>query len=186
MKQFQLFCHPNCIPTASRVPSGHRTHPMNSIPCSPIRHPMARPENVPTRVPKTDGTNGTLVPCRPVSRWDHPAGRPRRRWDRGRGTFVGCCGDAIWDAMGCCLIPGVAVGDQVWLNTKNLRVQAVGSKKLLPRYVGPFPVKEKIGEVAYRLQLLNTMKMHDVFSCILIETILQQRTCCSTPTTNCD
>jgi hypothetical protein len=53
------------------------------------------------------------------------------------------------------------VGDQVWLEGKNLHIP--GSRKLLPRRIGPFQIKERIGAVAYRLDLPTTMKIHDVF-----------------------
>ncbi|MCI36849.1 hypothetical protein A2U01_0058072, partial [Trifolium medium] len=41
---------------------------------------------------------------------------------------------------------------------------AFKTKKLCPRYVGPFQITERVGEVAYRLALPLTISgMHDVF-----------------------
>jgi hypothetical protein len=53
------------------------------------------------------------------------------------------------------------VEDLVWLEGRNLRVR--GSRKLLPKRYGPFKITEKIGPVAYRLDLPVNMKIHDVF-----------------------
>jgi hypothetical protein len=49
----------------------------------------------------------------------------------------------------------------VLLSTKNLRIP--GCSKYLPRFVGPFPVGEKIGTHAARLLLPEGWNMHDVF-----------------------
>ncbi|MCI17945.1 hypothetical protein A2U01_0039096, partial [Trifolium medium] len=57
-------------------------------------------------------------------------------------------------------------GDQVFLKvTPVLNLRGVfKTKKLCPRYIGPFQVIERIGEVAYRLALPPEMSgMHDVF-----------------------
>uniref|UniRef100_A0A8C6MIC4 Integrase catalytic domain-containing protein n=1 Tax=Nothobranchius furzeri TaxID=105023 RepID=A0A8C6MIC4_NOTFU len=53
-------------------------------------------------------------------------------------------------------------GDRVWLSTANLRFPA-GSRKLSPRFLGPFPVRDVLGPVAYRLRLPSTLKVHPVF-----------------------
>ena len=57
--------------------------------------------------------------------------------------------------------PEMNVGDQVWLEGKNLQV--TGQRKLLPRRYGPYKITEKIGTVAYRLDIPETMKVHNVF-----------------------
>jgi hypothetical protein len=52
-----------------------------------------------------------------------------------------------------------APDDMVWLNTKNLTLRHPGTRKLLPRYVGPFKIMQRIGEVAYKLMLPAKLKM---------------------------
>jgi hypothetical protein len=54
------------------------------------------------------------------------------------------------------------IGQQVWLDARNLKV-LTASRKLSPRRYGPFPIKQKISEVAYRISLPPSMKIHDVF-----------------------
>jgi hypothetical protein len=54
------------------------------------------------------------------------------------------------------------IGQQVWLDAHNLKV-LTASRKLSPRQYGPFPIKQKISEVAYHITLPPSMKIHDVF-----------------------
>jgi hypothetical protein len=64
-----------------------------------------------------------------------------------------------------------AVDEQVLLNTRDIRLQAPygGTPKLMPRWIGPFPMVEKVGSVAYRLNLPDNLKMHSVFHVLLLK-----------------
>jgi hypothetical protein len=58
------------------------------------------------------------------------------------------------------------VEDYVYLKVSPMKgVSRFGVKgKLAPRYIGPFPILEQCGPVAYRLQLLETLSaVHNVF-----------------------
>jgi hypothetical protein len=59
-----------------------------------------------------------------------------------------------------------AVGDDVDLKVSPIKdMKRFGMKgKLAPRYIGPFPVLEKCGSVAYKLELLSSLAgVHDIF-----------------------
>ena len=60
------------------------------------------------------------------------------------------------------------VGDQVLLSTRNLTFKGKLTKKLMPRWIGPFTVTHKIGPVAYRLDLPSTVPVYDVFHVSLL------------------
>jgi len=52
-------------------------------------------------------------------------------------------------------------GDQVWLEGHNLTIAS--NHKLSPKRYGPFKVSQKISPVAMRLDLPQSMKIHNVF-----------------------
>ena len=62
-----------------------------------------------------------------------------------------------------------AVGDKVLLSTRNLNL--TGLRKFKDKFVGPFVVQQRIGEVANRLDLLprTTLRnVHPVFHVSLL------------------
>ena len=59
------------------------------------------------------------------------------------------------------------VNDRVWLNSKNLKIP-YQSRKLAPKWEGPFKIKEVLGPVTYRLNLPTQWKIHDVFHACLL------------------
>ena len=58
-----------------------------------------------------------------------------------------------------------AVGDKVLLTTANLalKILRTGTRNLAPKWVGPFTVTERVGSLGYRLELPDSMLVHDVF-----------------------
>jgi len=59
------------------------------------------------------------------------------------------------------------VGDQVWLDAKNLSLP-YQSNKLVPRRQGPFRIKRMISPVTFQLDLPQSWRIHDVFHASLL------------------
>jgi len=55
------------------------------------------------------------------------------------------------------------VGDQVLLNSKGLRFKGPGTPKFGPQWRGPYTILEKIGAVAFKLELPKGLRIHNVF-----------------------
>jgi len=55
------------------------------------------------------------------------------------------------------------IGQEVLLSTKNLNITNMGTRKLVPRFIGPYPVTDVINEVAIKLALPDHLRIHDVF-----------------------
>ena len=66
------------------------------------------------------------------------------------------------------------VGNKVLLSSKNLKFTSRFARKLLPKFVGPFPVTQVFSKgvnartIAVRLQLPENWKIHDVFHVSLV------------------
>lgn len=64
----------------------------------------------------------------------------------------------------------LAVGDSVWLDSRNIKTQRP-SAKLDHRRFGPFKILEVVNPVAYRLELPPSMKIHPVFHVSLLQPV---------------
>ena len=64
-------------------------------------------------------------------------------------------------------------GEEVLLSTSNLNLRRTGDKgstpKLLPKWIGPFPITKVVGKGAYQLELPSTIKVHNVFHVSLLK-----------------
>ena len=66
------------------------------------------------------------------------------------------------------------IGDKVWLNLKNVSTERP-MKKLDRRSLGPLRVINKIGEMAYQLELPHGLQIHDTFHVSLLRPHIQRR-----------
>jgi len=64
--------------------------------------------------------------------------------------------------------PEFKEGQKVWLDTRNFNVPGV-SRKLVDQYAGPYPVKWKVGNLAYELKLPKDVQIHPVFHVMLLQ-----------------
>lgn len=57
------------------------------------------------------------------------------------------------------------VGNKVFIeNRASYRIPGLSSSKLAPRRFGPFEIKDRVGKNAFRLNLPNSYRIHDVIS----------------------
>jgi hypothetical protein len=61
-----------------------------------------------------------------------------------------------------------SVGDKVLLATKNISLMGGGSRKLLPRYIGPFFITKSIKGISYTLDLPQGLHIHPSFHISLL------------------
>ena len=54
------------------------------------------------------------------------------------------------------------VGDQVWLDGRNIKTY-YPTAKLAPKRHGPFPIKKALSTITYQLTLPEQWKIHNVF-----------------------
>lgn len=60
------------------------------------------------------------------------------------------------------------VGQEVLVSSKNFTFKADGSRKFMPKYIGPFPIQKLVGPVAVQLLLPSNLRLHPVFHVSLI------------------
>ena len=76
--------------------------------------------------------------------------------------------------------PAYKQGQRVWLSSKNIPLKT-DSRKLSPRYLGPFESQSVINPVAVRLRLPSSLRVHPVFHVSRLKPVVDSPLCSLLP-----
>jgi hypothetical protein len=71
--------------------------------------------------------------------------------------------------------------DKVLLSTKNIVLKKGSSRKLLPSFIGPFSITQRINDVAFEIDLPSGLRMHKVLHVSLFRPYIEGKSPKSPP-----
>ena len=73
------------------------------------------------------------------------------------------------------------VGAPLLLSANGIRMKltSIGIENLLPKWIGPFTCTERVGNLTYRLELRESLKIYDVFHVSLLKPYHENLRCVS-------
>ncbi|CEL54850.1 hypothetical protein RSOLAG1IB_11795 [Rhizoctonia solani AG-1 IB] len=117
--------------------------------------PTLTPSNMETNVPEANNLANTIK-----KQWEEVAAALRQSKSR------------ITEGQNQEVPISFEIGEEAWLDAKNVNLKT-RSDKLTERRLGPFKVTEKISDQAYRLELPETMRIHNIFYVGLLSKVKQ-------------
>ncbi|QRW21868.1 Retrotransposable element Tf2 protein [Rhizoctonia solani] len=106
--------------------------------------PALTPSNVPTNIPEADNLATQME-----AQWREIEAALRQSKTQ---MTAGETGEPI----------SFEVSKEAWLDAKNVKLKTL-SPKLTEQRIGPFEITKKISDCAYRLKLLPSMRIHNIF-----------------------
>ena len=103
--------------------------------------------------------------------------RCRTAWRETRRVLLQARSRSLWVAdRRRTPAPRYTTGQRVWLSTRNIPLQA-SSRKLQPRFVGPFTIAGVVNPVAVRLRLPPSLRIHSVFHTSQVKPVVTSPLC---------
>ncbi|QRW25743.1 Retrotransposable element Tf2 protein [Rhizoctonia solani] len=118
--------------------------------------PSLTPSNVPTNVPEADDLATQME-----AQWQEIEAA---LWQSKTHMTAGETGEPT----------SFEIGEEAWLDAKNIKLKTL-SPKLTEQCLGPFKVTKKISDRAYRLRLLPSMRIHNIFYVGLLSKVKQDK-----------